>query len=81
MITIGVFIIPFLLFLIIFFVFGFFNIFHVIKFGTGDLALYIATFFFIAGSILILFITYQKMMTIDWTTPLIDLQTNTIPTF
>ncbi len=73
MITVAVLLIPLVLFLIIFFIFSAFNIYHVFRFGFGDIPLFFATFGYIALSVITIFVSFQLLSQVDWSTPIIDL--------
>lgn len=73
MIPVSVLLVPYAIFLLFFLIFALFNIYHVFRFGFGELTLFFATFGFIALSILIVFISFQMISAIDLNTPLINL--------
>lgn len=84
MIPLSFLLIPYGLFLLLFLIFAFFNIYHVFRFGFGELPLFFVTFVFMALSVLIIFISFQQISQIDLTEPLINLGqfgSSEIPTF
>lgn len=54
------------LFLLLFFLFAFFDLYHMIKFGHWDYSGFFMTFIFIGGIVIILFLTWQYGSQIDW---------------
>ncbi|USN53562.1 MAG: hypothetical protein H6760_00060 [Candidatus Nomurabacteria bacterium] len=47
--------------------FAFFDLFHVVRFGMWNFTTTTVTFLFIAGSVLILFVSFQWLSQVDWT--------------
>ena len=66
---ISAFLIAYFIFLVFFAIFAYFDIYHVLKFGTLNFTNFLATFIFFGVTTLILFLTYQYINQIDWTTP------------
>ncbi len=60
LIAYGVLVLAFLIFAVV-------NLYHVLKFGFLGFESFFVTFIFIAGTILVLFITYKLGLEIDWT--------------
>jgi hypothetical protein len=60
LITYGILVLAFLIFALV-------NLYHVLKFGFLGFESFFVTFIFIAGTVLILFITYKLGLEIDWT--------------
>jgi hypothetical protein len=60
------FLIPYIALLLLFLIFALINIYHVFKWGGGTFTGFIATFIFLAGLILILFLTYDNLKMVDW---------------
>lgn len=52
--------------LALFFIFAIFNLYHMLHYGFLSFESFLATFLFLAGIILILFITYKLSLDIDW---------------
>lgn len=50
----------------LFIIFAFINLYHLIAYGFLSFESYFMTFIFIAGTVLILFITYKYGIEIDW---------------
>lgn len=67
MIPIAALLIPYALFLLIFLFFSFVNLYHLIKFGSTNFVAFMATFLFLAGSVLILYTSYTYIINTDWT--------------
>lgn len=53
-----------------FLLYAIFNLFHVLRYGRPDAPTYIATAAFLAGFILISFVSYTYIRTVDWSQPL-----------
>lgn len=51
---------------LLFFVFALVNLYHLFAFGFLNFESYLVTFLFLAGTVLILFITYRLALQIDW---------------
>jgi len=71
-ISLSVLIIIYLILVAIFAVFAFFNLYHLWRFGFMSFEGFFMTFIFLAGTFLILFITYDLALSIDWSAPLIN---------
>lgn len=54
------------IFLLFFVIFAFVNLYHLIAYGFLSFESYFMTFIFLAGTILILFITYKYGIEINW---------------
>lgn len=65
-IPISIFLIPYAIFLVIFFVFAFFSLYHMFRFGVTNFTTFFMSFAFIALSVIILFISYEYIAGIDW---------------
>jgi hypothetical protein len=68
--------IPLFIFLIIYlalifvcFIFLLFNLYHLFKFGILDLETVFVSFFFLAVLAIIVFVSYQQIVKIDWQQP------------
>lgn len=59
--------IPYGIAVFFFILYGFFNIYHLLRFATNNFASYILIVFFLGGSIIIGFITFSYLGTFDWT--------------
>lgn len=57
-------------FLLFYLFFGLANIIHLARFGGGNTLGFLFVFFFIAASAIILFLTWQGLPALDWTTPI-----------
>jgi hypothetical protein len=66
-ISYSVFLIIYGLGLLCFIIYAFFNLYHLFVYGFLSFAGFLATFLFFAGTIIILFLTYQIGSQIDWT--------------
>ncbi len=66
-ISLSVLLIGYGIFALIFFVFAIINLYHMFNYGFLNFESFLMTFIFIAGTVLILFITYQLGSQIDWT--------------
>ncbi|MFA5359986.1 MAG: hypothetical protein WC349_03460 [Patescibacteria group bacterium] len=56
----------YLLFLVVWLIFSLIALFHIIRYGQVSFGTFIAAFLYIAGSIVILFFSYQYLSQIDW---------------
>lgn len=65
--TLSVFLIAYFIFLVIFAIFSLFAIYHLAKFVPPSSIAFFTTYIFLAGVILIIFITWQKLQGVDWT--------------
>ncbi|OGY41441.1 MAG: hypothetical protein A2Y82_00810 [Candidatus Buchananbacteria bacterium RBG_13_36_9] len=70
-ISYSVFLIIYGLGLACFTIYAIFNLYHLFAFGFLNFISFLATFLFLAGTIIILFLTYQIGSQIDWTQTLI----------
>ncbi len=75
------FLIPYGLFLLIYLCFSLVNLYHLIKFGTANLTAFLVTFLFLAGAVLILYTSYNYILTIDWTRTINIVPNLSSPTF
>ena len=66
-ITLSVFLFVYLLFIVVFLFFSFFNLFHMIRFGFVSPLAYAATIGYIIFTLLALFISYFYIAQVDWT--------------
>lgn len=71
--TIGIFLIPYTLFLVVWCALSAFAIYHLVKFGIQNFTTFLATFLYIAASAIVLFISFTTIVQIDWTAPLLAL--------
>lgn len=62
--------IPYAFLILCFFVFAFFNLFHMIVYGYISASSFMATFLFLAGTAIIIYLSYSLGMGIDWSTPI-----------
>jgi len=60
--------IPFGLGILLFVLYGFFNIYHLLRFATYSFGSYVITTLFIGGSVILLAISYSFISGLDWTT-------------
>lgn len=65
-ISVAILLIPYALGVLLYAVFAFFALMHVIRHGLIDLPGFIMTFLFLAATVLILFITYSIAIQFDW---------------
>lgn len=56
----------YLLFVFIWLIFSLIALYHVIKYGQISFTTFLATFAYLAGSVLILYISYQSLGQINW---------------
>lgn len=70
--TITIFLIPYMLFLVAWTFLSVFAIYHLVEFGVQNFTTYIATFLYIATSIIILFLSFTTLMQVNWATPLLQ---------
>jgi hypothetical protein len=61
--------IPYALFLLVVAFFGLVNIGHLFRYGARNAAGFLATFGFVSGAAVILFLTWQYLPELDWTEP------------
>ncbi len=66
--TISLLLIPYAILVVLFFVFAFFNLYHMIAYGFVSVSSFIATFLFFAVTAVILYWSYVIAMTIPWDT-------------
>jgi len=66
----SIFLIIYFIFLVIFILFSYFDIYHLLKFGTLNITNFLVTFIYLGGSILIIFISWQYLSQIDWQQPI-----------
>lgn len=58
--------IPFAIIVLLFVVFAFFNLYHLFSYGFLSFYSFLITFIFLGMTVLILFITYQLALPLDW---------------
>ncbi len=58
--------IPYFAFLALFAIFALINLFHIVKWGGFTFVGFVATFIFLAGVVLISFLTYENLKIVDW---------------
>ncbi len=56
----------YLLFVVVWIIFSFIALFHIIKYGQVNFLTFFTTFIYIAGSIVILYLSYGYLSQIDW---------------
>lgn len=64
----------YLLFVFIWLIFSLIALYHIIKYGQINFTTFLITFAYIAGSIIILFLSYEYLSRIDWSAGLTILQ-------
>lgn len=62
--------VPYAAFVVLFSVFTFMDVMHMVKFGTYTLANYFALLFFLIGTVVIFWATSQLVRRVDWTMPI-----------
>lgn len=65
--SLSIFLVAYFVFLFIFAIFAFFDIYHLVKFVPVGSSAFFTTYIFLAVAILIIFITLQELQNIDWT--------------
>lgn len=60
------FLVIYLLFLAIWLIFSLIAVYHMMRFGFIDFVTFFATFFYVAGAIIMLNISYNFLIPIDW---------------
>ncbi|MFA5076016.1 MAG: hypothetical protein WC480_01210 [Patescibacteria group bacterium] len=70
MITLSIFLYIYLFLVVIFILFAMFVIYHVIRFSFWGLPAFLATFLFIAATVIILFVTLDYCARVDWQQPI-----------
>jgi len=65
-IPLSIFLYLYLAFLAIFSFFAFFGIYHIIRFSFWSFSAFLATFLFLAASVLILFNSFEYIKEVDW---------------
>jgi len=64
----------YLLFLAVWLIFSLIALYHLLRFGQVNFATFFAAFFYLAGSVMLLFFSYQYLSPIDWSVGLTVLQ-------
>lgn len=62
----AIFLIPYGIFLLAFGVFGIVDIVNLVKYRSSDFAAFTLTFFYVAGSILLLYTTWYFLVDVNW---------------
>ena len=70
--TIGIFLIPYGIGLIIYGILSAFALMHLVQFGIRNFTTFLITFAYIAVSVLALFFWYTILAQISWATPMLD---------
>ncbi|MBI4262213.1 hypothetical protein HY624_01665 [Candidatus Uhrbacteria bacterium] len=65
----AIFLIPYGLFLLCFFIFALFALAHLFVFGEKNFTTFLATFLFIVASVLVLNTSWNLLVSIDWKEP------------
>lgn len=65
-IPLAVFLYIYLALLVVVAFFAFFNLYHVVRFSFWGFAPFLATFFFLAASVIVLFVSFQDIKTYNW---------------
>lgn len=65
-ISLSIFFYLFLIYIFLFCLFSFFNIYHLLRFATPHLVVYIVMLIYVAGSIGILAVSFFFLQNIDW---------------
>lgn len=65
--TLSIFLIAYFVFLFLFVVFAFFDIYHLAKFVPVDSNAFFTIYIFLAVAVLIIFLTWQELQGVDWT--------------
>jgi len=69
-IPIAIILILYAVFLLAYLIFFFFNIYHMFRFGVYSFFTYFIAFVYIAGTIIILFLSWQTLASFDWSAPI-----------
>jgi len=56
----------YLLFVVIWLIFSLIALFHIMRYGQVNFGTFLAAFIYLAGSAMILFLSYQYLIQIDW---------------
>ena len=64
----------YLLFLAVWLIFSLIALYHLLRFGHVNSATFFTAFFYLAGSVMLLFFSYQYLIPIDWSVGLTILQ-------
>ena len=67
----------YLLFIVVWLIFSFVALFHIVKYGQVSFGTFIAAFIYIVGSVAILFFSYEYLSQIDWSVGLTIFQGGT----
>lgn len=73
--TLSLFLLAYLIYIFLFVVFALFAIYHLAKFVPPSSVAFFTTYIFLAGVVLIIFITWQELQNIDWTQTVFTLTT------
>lgn len=65
-ITLGILLIPYAIGILFFLIFAFFNVYHLVRFGFMSFSAFLATFIFLAASVLLLWFSWQYVATVNW---------------
>ncbi len=74
--TLSVFLIIYYVFLAFFVLFSLFAIYHLARFVPPSSVAFFTTYIFLAGAIIIIFVTWQEIQLIDWTQSLFTLNSS-----
>ncbi|MBU0625711.1 hypothetical protein KKF05_05220 [Patescibacteria group bacterium] len=66
--SLGLLLIPYLLAILLFLVLAVLNVYHLIRYGATTGTSFVFTFIFMAGAVIIAFVSWQMLAQIDWTT-------------
>jgi len=78
---IAFFLIPYAIFILLFFFFALMSLSHLVKYSATNMATFIATFTFLAVATLICYASYNMIMTVDWSYPVVIIANFNAPTF
>lgn len=65
--TLSIFLIAYFVFLFIFVLLSLFAIYHLARFVPPSSVAFFTTYIFLAGTVVIIFVTWQELHTVDWT--------------
>jgi len=65
-IPLSIFLIPFAVLFLLYLAFSYFSLYHMFRFGVTNFTTFFTSFMYIAVSVIIIFLAYERMAGIDW---------------